>query len=80
MIRSLSYAKSIHDSIDSFAATNVACIPNSIVEISISNALQTENYINDTMPLFVTLNLNPDTLIITFSGTVIITSVDDRFC
>ena len=73
----------IHDtyfSINSFAATNVPHIPNNIVEMSISNALQAENYINDTMPLFVTLNLNLDTLIITFSGTVVVTSVDDRFC
>ena len=81
-IRALPYAKESSNtylSLDSSSFKDVAIIPNQVVPILNTQALNVRNYISDNIPpsiLEFTLNLNQDQLIITFTESVSIASLN----
>ena len=81
-IRALPYAKESSNtylSLDSSSFRDVAITPNQIVPILNTQALNVRNYISDNIPpsiLEFTLNLNQDQLVITFTESVLISSLN----
>eukprot|EP00731_Ephydatia_muelleri_P036558 Em0277g3a len=81
-LKALSYMKSISDtylSVDLGAFQDVALHPNPLVPIPKTAALQASQYINETSSPIVTsfiLDLNQNALILTFSETIVTSSLD----